>query len=107
MIGKDYDMSKKISRFEVFPDEVFVNIEINDDLGFYNFGRWLSPEEANQVKADMQTKKVSEKVYMSRKTSALETWANSKLAEARQCKLADIEASNKIEELTPIIEIKR
>ena len=46
MIGKDYDMSKKISRFEVHPNEVFVNIEVNDDLGFYNFGRWLSPAEA-------------------------------------------------------------
>ena len=97
MDGKDYNMSKKISRFEVFPDEVFVNIEVNDDLGFYNFGRWLSPKDAEEVKADMATKKVSATTYMTRKTSVLNSWANSKLAEARVCKLEDIEAGKRID----------
>ncbi len=81
----------------MFPNEVFVNIEINDDLGFYSFGRWLSPEDAEAVREDFAAEKMSEKAYMGRKTSVLNTWAESKLAEARACKLADIEASESIE----------
>ncbi len=97
-------MSYKITRFEESRGEVFVNIEVHDDLGMYNYGRWLSPELAEQVKKDFAAKKESATKYASRKTTPLGQWAVAKLPEARQCKLADIQAVEKIKlEEEPIL----
>lgn len=83
-------MAHKITRFEAFPTEVFVNIEITDDLGFYNYGRWLSPEDAELLKKEMSDKKFTEKQDLEAKTATkLTAWAASKLTDARSCIEAD------------------
>ncbi len=96
----------KITRFEESRGEVFVNIEINDDLGMYNYGRWLTPQQAEQVKAEFAEKRESVSKYAARKTSVLGKWATASLAEARRCKQADIAAYEREQpiELKPIKE---
>ncbi len=97
-------MSYKITRFEEVDDRIFVNIEVNDDLGMYNYGRWMAREEADLIKKEYATSKKTREKYMQEK-SILKTWAENRLEDARTHKLADIEASKNREEDDKIIEL--
>lgn len=45
-------MSYEITRLEDEGNEIFINIEVNDDLGFYNIGRWLTPAQIQSYKTN-------------------------------------------------------
>lgn len=70
-------MAHKVNRLEIFSGEVFFNMEINDDLGFYNFGKWINEEECALVREDENN---------------INAIAEGYLAEARVNKEADLQA---------------
>ena len=70
-------MAYEVNRLEIFPSEIFFNMGINDDLGFYNFGKWLNNEEQALVHED---------------EANINTIAEGYLAEARANKEADLQA---------------
>ena len=75
-------MMHKVNRLEIFSGEVFFNMEINDELGFYNFGKWLNAEECILVRED---------------DANINAIAESYLAEARANKEADLQAQQEAE----------
>ena len=75
-------MAHKVSRLEIFSGEIFFNMEINDDLGFYNFGKWLNSEEQALVRED---------------EAHINAIAESYLAEARANKEADLQVQQEVE----------
>ena len=34
-------------------DEIFIDLQITDDLGTYNFGKWLTQEQFDAIKFDL------------------------------------------------------
>jgi hypothetical protein len=47
-------LSKKVDSHN--EEKVFVSMEINDDLGRYNYGVWMHPEDYDALKAEMSAK---------------------------------------------------
>ena len=72
-------MAYEVNRLEIFSGEVFFNMEINDDLGFYNFGKWLNAEECILVRED---------------EANINAIAEGYLVEARTNKEADLQAQH-------------
>ena len=51
-------MSYKINRLEKRKssdneDEIFIHITVNDDLGVYQYGGWVHPEDVDAIHAEM------------------------------------------------------
>ncbi len=86
----------RITRYEESKGEIFVNIEIEDELGMYNFGRWLPNDIVQDIQEDFTNTGKSIEAYIVNEEGLLYKWAESKLEQAKMLKLQEIHSEKDI-----------